>query len=270
MSLSRWRIQDGGSWRDGFTVTDVTSGATTNIDYAFLGTNTTSSATWDFAPLGEMQEVDWQQFSEFRQRLHQDDNFVSQQVMMNRRQRIWHDQTMGSGTTFAGLHHVWRECLDTTDGQRFWITSDVRYGRNVPPMLARLHYRIDPLFRQIRWATRRYKERINKILKLNRSPEEILAEAAQRKSEQLLREWLSEKEYHTLMKLGELEIYNDDEIYIIKKNPQATVTVKKDGKEDEFCLITKEMGYCAGDVLLTKIMMLKTDPENFKKQAIKR
>jgi len=266
--LSRWRVQDGGSFNDGFTVTDMQTNTTTQIDYGFVGTDTNASTTWDFAPLCEMREVEGNNFNQFRTQLHQDDQFVERQVMMNRRHAIYQTRSETAGTISNGLHMYSGTFTDPVDGQKFWLSSDVRYGRNKPPLSARIGYHIPT--QKIKWPLLRAKHKINKVLKLNRSPEEILREHAERKSKQLLKQWLSEKEYNDLMQLGEMEIYNDDEIYIVRKSPGATVTVKKNGKQDEFCLITEKLGYAMGDILLTKIMMLKTDPEHFKKVAIKR
>lgn len=266
--MSRYRVQDGGRWNDGFTVTDTQTNRTTQIDFGFVGNDTTNSTTWDFAPLGEMREVEGNDFNQFRRQLHQDDQFVERQVMMNRRHEIYHTASETAGTTSNGLHMFSGTFTDPVDGQKFWLSSDLRYGRNKPPFFARLEYYL-PRFKVLRQIKKKLIQ-INHILKLNRSPEDILREDAERNSKKLLKEWLSDKEYNDLMKLGEMEIYNDDEIYIVKRNPSATVKVKKNGKEEEFCLITEKMGYAMGDVLLTKIMMLKTNPENFKKVAIKR
>jgi len=120
---------------------------------------------------------------------------------------------------------------------------------------------------KIKWKARS----INKHLKLNRSGEEIQREYANKKSMKLLERWLEEDEFNKLMERGELEIFAGDVVYIVKKNPGATVIKKtKDGKEKHFCVITKEMGYAAGDVLLTKILLLKTDPKRFEEIAIQR
>jgi len=56
-------------------VTDTTAGTSTAIDFAYVanaGSSTTNCATWDFAPLDQMQEAG--DLDTFRTRLHQDDS----------------------------------------------------------------------------------------------------------------------------------------------------------------------------------------------------
>ncbi len=276
-TTSRFRVQDqGGSFKDGFDVFDTITKQKHKIDFAFAGDDNNRCTTWDFAPLGEMQEVDGGGFDRFRTRLHRDDRFVAQQVMMNRREQIFHEAGKGKGVTSSGLHMFGGRFKDQITHSDFFMTSDVRYGRENAPFLIRLEYQVSPFFKPIVRKIDATKRKINQYLKLNRSPDEILSEYADRKSKQLLKSWLSEKEYDSLMNLGEMEIYNDDEIFIVKKNPHATVKVKKNnGRGDcqlveEFCVIPVKFGYAAGDILLSKIMMIKTDPENFKKVAIRR
>jgi len=94
---------------------------------------------------------------------------------------------------------------------------------------------------------------------------------ANKKSMELLKEWLSEAEYNYLMERGELEIpsqIHDDEIYIIKKAAYEKVIKKKAGKTvSKHCLITKGH-FPDGDVLLTKILLLKTNEKEFLEKAI--
>ena len=104
--MSRYRVQDGGSWSGGFTVADLQTGTTTQIDYGFGGADTTASTTWDFAPLCEMSEIEGNQFDQFRRRLHQDDQFVERQVMMNRRHAIYQRASETAGTQSNSSLHV--------------------------------------------------------------------------------------------------------------------------------------------------------------------
>lgn len=271
INRSRYQIFDeGGHFKDGFDIYDRQTQQRHKIDFAFCGNDTRQCATWDFAPLCEMREVDGNGFNAFRTRLHQDDNFVERQLMMNRREDIFHRAGQNKGVTDNGLHMFGGQFRDPITQTDFFMTSDVRYGKELPPLLQRIEYRINPIFKPLVRKTHNTTRWINKYLKLNRSPEEILKVYAEKRSKELLKSWLTEKEYESLMNLGEMEIYNDDEIYIVKKNPHETVVVKKGDQKEEFCIIPKEYGYAGGDVLLTKIMMIKTDPQNFKKVAIKR
>jgi len=274
---SRYRIQDeGGHFKDGFNIFDKQTNQKHQIDFAFCGKDTNQSATWDFAPLGEMREVDGGGFNNFRTKLHQDDRFVEQQLMMNRREHIFHQAGTNKGVTDNGLHMFGGRFNDPITNSQFRMTSDVRFGKDLPPLLQRLEYNINPIFKPLIRKTISTKLWINKYLKLNRSPDDILKEFAENKSRKLLKSWLTEKEYDSLMNLGEMEIYNDDEIYIVKKNPHDVVKVKKNNGrgdcqlQEEFCIIPQEYGYASGDVLLTKVMMIKTNPENFKQVAIRR
>lgn len=270
-SQSRYRVQDeGGNFKDGFDIYDTQTQKRHKIDFAFCGNDVNQCATWDFAPLGEMQEVDGNGFNSFRTRLHQDDRFIEQQLMMNRRESIFHKAGINKGVTDNGLHMFGGKFRDPQTQSNFFMTSDVRYGKDPPPLLQRMEYQIIPIFKPLIRKTYNTTRWINKYLKLNRSPDDILREYAEKKSKHLLKSWLTEKEYDSLMNLGEMEIYNDDEIYIIKKNPHDTVVVKKGNQKEEFCIIPKNFGYASGDILLTKIMMIKTNPQNFKKVAIKR
>ena len=179
--MSIYRVQDNaGSFRDSFTITDTTTGTSTDLDYAFVGTNTDQCATWDFAPLCEMQEIEAGEFNNFRKRLHQDDEFVEQQIMMNRRQDIFHTAGTGVGTTLHSLHHFAGQFNDSVTDTTFTMTSDLRYGRNLPPLGVRILYYIPSLRPIIRLASK-----IMKPLKLNRSDNDIIREHAERKTKKL-------------------------------------------------------------------------------------
>ena len=82
----------------------------------------------------------------------------------------------------------------------------------------------------------------------------------------LLKSWLSPNEYRDLMDDGILKIETGDEIYHICKVPSQTVYCeKKDGtRVGDFCLVHSSGQFAIGDILLTKVMMIKTDPLNFK------
>lgn len=94
---------------------------------------------------------------------------------------------------------------------------------------------------------------------------------ARAKSMELLQDWLTAKEYRALTDQGELEIpsaMESDVVFLVKRDPQAKVVKVVKGKPKEMlCVLPEEPGYADGDVLLSKIMMLKTDPARFQKLA---
>lgn len=94
---------------------------------------------------------------------------------------------------------------------------------------------------------------------------------ARDKSYELLKDWLSPNEFRDLMDDGQVHITTGDETYTIKKDPNATVYCRNN-KEDrvtgDYCLIMRDHTYPEGDVLLAKIMMIKTCPARFKQIAV--
>lgn len=94
---------------------------------------------------------------------------------------------------------------------------------------------------------------------------------ARARSMELLMSWLTAKEYKALIETGELEIRSPEEantVFIVKKDPQAKVVVKQNNQPKEMlCVMPSGFSFADGDVLLSKIMMLKTDPQHFIKLA---
>lgn len=254
-----------------FVATDTTAGTTQTIWYNYLAQgNSTTATTWDFAPLDEQMEVDEQGYANFRNRMHSDDQFVRRQFLWNRRLDQWHGSTTSTGIN-TSLHLTSGACTD--DQGTFWITSDVARFHNgkMPwtakhmPYLWNVYCRGQYLKRQL--LPERVK-RFTKWLQLNPTAEEVQEKQAEKKSIKLLKSWLDEHEFNEIMKRGELEIFAEDAVYIVKKNPHSTVKkTEKDGTIKSFCLIPQHLGYATGDILLAKILMLKTDPKNFEKQA---
>ena len=271
---SRFLVRDRDQFSGGFDVTDTTSGTTTTLQYNYTGTTTAGTATtWDFAPLCEQEEVDQQGFNNFRTQLHQDDNFVEGQIRWNNRLEQYHQHSQGNGWTSSGLHNFTWSSSDTTGS--YWITSDVGYWHNrEPTFMNRLIYQLeyviphqtilktDKLIRPLR--------KLSKWLNLNPTAEDHQRRLAEESSIELLKGWLKPKEFKALMDLGELEIHAEDVVYIVKKNPHEEIIRKKDGKEEKFCIIPTKMGWATGDILLSKILMLKTDPAEMERVAIKR
>lgn len=104
------------------------------------------------------------------------------------------------------------------------------------------------------------------ILKEMNAHEKKLVKAKE-KSEKLLKDILSPKEYYGLVHRGEIEIKGkeDDIIFIIKKDPNEMIQVKKNGKEDhKLCIVAKDPDMPVGDKLLSKILIVKTDEKNLR------
>ncbi len=107
------------------------------------------------------------------------------------------------------------------------------------------------------------------ILKEMNAHEKRLVKAKE-KSEKLLKDVLSPKEYYGLVHRGEIEIKGkeDDIIFIIKKDPNEMIQVKKNGKADhKLCIVAKDPDMPVGDKLLSKILIVKTDEKNLRKIA---
>ncbi len=96
---------------------------------------------------------------------------------------------------------------------------------------------------------------------------------AKAKSEKLLKEWLSPAEYQGLVNNGEIEIpskFDDDVIFIVKKDPNEMVQVKKNGQNlHKLCMVVEDMEFPVGDQLLSKVALIKTDEKSFKEIAIR-
>jgi len=96
---------------------------------------------------------------------------------------------------------------------------------------------------------------------------------AKEKSEKLLKSWLSPKEYQGLLNKGELEIpsiIDKDTIFIIKRDPNEMVQVRKNGEnQHRLCAVAEDLEMPVGDQLLSKFLLLKTDEKKFKEIAIK-
>jgi len=116
-----------------------------------------------------------------------------------------------------------------------------------------------------------FKEPGKEILKEMDNDDKKMLEA-KRKSEKLLKSWLTKAEYDALINKGEVEIPSkeDDVIFIVKRDPNEMVDVKRKGKfSHKLCAVAEDMDYPVGDQLLSKIVLLKTDEKKFKKIAIK-
>ena len=108
------------------------------------------------------------------------------------------------------------------------------------------------------------------ILKEMNAYEKKLVKAKE-KSEKLLKDVLSPKEYYGLVHKGEIEIKGkeDDIIFIIKKDPNEMIQVKKNGKADpKLCIVAKDPDMQVGDKLLSKILIVKTDYVDYTGEAV--
>ncbi len=126
---------------------------------------------------------------------------------------------------------------------------------------------------KVRHALMQIFEEPTKEIKKQMSKKDKILLRAKRKSEKLLRQWLSKKEYESLKLHGELEIQSkmDDEvIFIVKKDPNDMVDVKRNGKySHKLCAVSEDLEMPVGDQLLSKVLLLKTDEKKFREVAIR-
>jgi len=89
---------------------------------------------------------------------------------------------------------------------------------------------------------------------------------ANTKSFELLKEWITDEEYDSLMNRGELNIISGKYLFTVYRNAGDSVRIynmEEDCNLGNFCLIIRDSCYPDGDTLLTKIMLIKTDPEAY-------
>jgi len=259
-----WRLRTSGNLDF-----NADSTATNTFSFAWFGSNQDNTGTWDFAPLDEMQESEPDRFEQWRTRLETDSNYHNQQLLMNQRHDIW-ENSCTDGTTYDPLRN---QTYTATAGSAsmflradgtWTVTSDLDRLQSTRKWYDRRQ------FRKIRY----HLSKINKFLKLNRTAEEIQHEKAEKKSWELVKDWLTVEEFAELTSKGEMEIQSKEDletIYIVKRDPIATVQEVKNGNYvRSMCVISKEIGLPTGDSLLSKIMLLKTDEKQFKKIAVVR
>lgn len=115
--------------------------------------------------------------------------------------------------------------------------------------------------------------KINKYLKLNQTSEEIQSSKAEKKSWDLVKQWITPEEFAALTSKGEMEVQSKqdkDTIYIIKRNPNAVIEEKLYGKrQNSYCLVPKESGLASGDGFLSKLLLLQNNENKFKEIAVK-
>ena len=264
----RYVVEDPQNFLCRFKVTDSITNEVVDVNMCFVGKDMKHSTTWDYAPLFEMSDLQGGDFEQFRLKLHQDENYCKEQFIMNRRINMWEDEARGRGKQVSGLrcYSAWMRDIDGD----FYITSDITKPRYMIPgkLTCKLfrnmpHPRIDSILYKLWNFNKQY-------ARFNLSCEEIQLEKANKKSQELLKEWLSEDEYRWLNYQGQLEIEHEDEIYIVKKSPSSRVEViDKDKKSSKYCMIAKDSKTADGDVLLSKILMIKTNPKLFKQIAVK-
>ena len=105
-------------------------------------------------------------------------------------------------------------------------------------------------------------------LNLERKTNEL---AINSRADELLKKWLSEAEYNYLQEHSEIEFpsqHEKDVIYIVKKNVSSKVIRKVNGVETEaLCVMPLDGRLVNDDGLLSKILLLKTDEEEFLRLA---
>ena len=274
-----------------FEIVDINTNQKQRIRFKWCGTNMKQSGTWDYAPLFEMAEIGVDSFNEFRLKLHQDDKYAEQQLIMNRRHDIWWEKHKTEkvkyevSTTYtphtlavrirrpvqfkARFNNYLMKCKDI-DGTKYLFSATLT-DKEV------MTYQEWAVNLGVYKILQKYDELISSFnsftykLGLNLTSEQVQMLKAHKKSVKLLRKWLSEDEFRWLVHQDELKVEHEDEIYIIKKDPHSFVeVVKSDKTKEEYCLIPKDSGVAVGDALLSKIMMIKTNPKLFKQVAQKR
>ncbi len=284
----RYDITDPKHPLDEFTITDSKTLDSIKIHFAWVGDNMKKTGTWDYAPLCEMSELEHNGYENFRLRLHKDDEYAEQQFIMNRRHDIWWDKhktekikvrkprrgTAGFSTIHTKYNNFALKCKDI-DGKKYLFSGsldDKKVYETHPEWL--LQSRIWAIFSQYRLAKQKANSLVSRFLwrmKINLSCEELELFKAYERSEILLKQWLTEDEIRWLVKQGELTIKHEDESYIIKKDAYSTVkVVDRNKKIDEYCMVLKKSGGTDTDLLLSKILMIKTNPKKFKEIAIRR
>ena len=126
---------------------------------------------------------------------------------------------------------------------------------------------------KVRNALMQIFEEPTKEIKKQMTKQEKRLLTAKRKSEKLLKQFLSPKEYNSLKLHGELAIpskMDSDVIFIVKKDPNQMVDVKKNGNySHKLCAVAEDLEMPVGDQLLSKVMLIKTDEKRFREVAIK-
>lgn len=275
--MNRYRVEEGSkefkNFKEDFVITDTWTNEEWEVHFAWLGINMRKTGTWDYAPLSEMNDSEGNEYQKFRMRLHKDQKFVEQQLTMLRRYFIWWEQHKTEIRTKDQLRvHFDNDsmvCRDV-DGTKYIFSGN--------PLDKEINdsYPIWALNKKLFFMLREYKKskrlitRILWRLQINLSAEEKQMWRAHKKSEKLLKQWLSEDELRWLIYQGELKIKHDNETYIIRKSPSATVIhIDKNNNKSHYCMIAKDHEAPAGDELLAKILMVKTEPQKFKKIAVR-
>jgi hypothetical protein len=262
LSFSNQRYRFNGRYVSDTQACTNSAGASSNIEYAWFGSNTRNTGTWDYAPVSELQEVEPERFDRWLYRINNDQSYAAQQITMNERQRVWHSEATTAGTVIDNL-----KWYTYSTGINGWtLTSDFNRLQQTRPLWhqSQLCYFVRfNLFKNVKNPIQTLKN-LRHILQVRR---------AEKKSWQLVREWLSEEEFAELMSKGEMEVQSKEDretIYIIKRDPLARVLVKKNDKViEQRCLIPKEYDCPSGDGFLSKLMLLKTDEKKFMQIAVR-
>ncbi|MGI0023231.1 MAG: hypothetical protein ACRD9Q_10270 [Nitrososphaeraceae archaeon] len=284
----RYDITDSEQPLDTFTITDSKTLESMKIHFAWVGENMNKTGTWDYAPLSEMSELEHGGYEQFRIRLHQDDKFAEQQLIMNRRHDIWWDKhkterikvrkprrgKTGYTTLHTQFNNYTLRCQDS-DGKKYLFSGsleDKKIYETHPEWL--IESRVWSIFCQYRLAKQKANSLLKRFLwrmKINLSSEEHELFKSYERSGKLLKEWLTEDELRWLIHQGELQIKHDEETFIIKKEAYSTVKVIDSNKKvSEYCMVLKQYGGTDIDLLLSKILMVKTNPKKFKEVALLR
>jgi len=288
----KYQINENINRFDDFEIIDTVTDLKQRVRFKWCGKNMEKSGTWDYAPLFEMREIGGSDsLDEFRLKLHQDDKYAEQQLIMNRRHDIWWEKHKSekikyeTSTTYAPhnlsvrirrpvqyntrFNNYLMKCYDI-DGTKFFFSATLTDKEVMTYQEWAVNLGVYKVFQKFN----EFMDSFNSFsykLKLNLTSDQIQMLKAHKRSEKLLREWLSEDELRWLVYQDELKITYEDEIFIIKKDPHSFVEViKSDNTKESYCMIPKDSGVAVGDALLSKIMMIKTNPKLFKEIAQKR
>jgi len=244
-----------------------------HTDNTTAGTATDSDiCTGHFAPLDEAQECDETNYNDWHERFNAEPEFARNQYQLQTRME-W----MTSTTTGSDLNEQLCFTPGTTGGNTFsqqtftqfnpmpeWQQPEtITWGPDLSYKEPVIDIKLRTLFSKIP------KRLIKKMTEFERERFK-----AKQRSERLLKMWLSPKEYQGLKYEGYLQIpdsKNRDLLYIVKQAPHQMVEVKENGKlKERLCVVAKmeDRELPIGDQLLQKILLLKSNPKQFKEIAV--
>jgi len=154
--------------------------------------------------------------------------------------------------------------MDRTEADPDELVLEYKKGKTVKGTIDRINIRIaleEPL------------KKVSRGLRNKMTPIEYKLFKAKKKSDKLLKAWLSPKEYRSLKTMDELvipDIHNPHITYTVDRNPADLIEIRKDGNLQEYWCIQGDDGKLpASDRLLMKIMNFKGRQEEMEKIAVR-